>query len=76
MNDGRPACQQMGLCLAGCAIDAKWTTANSEIPAALATDRFELLTIVALAIRQAGYLAQQLSVCNRRVSKLAVTAAG
>ena len=40
--DGRPACWQMGFCISGCAIDAKWTSANSEIPRALATDCFEL----------------------------------
>ncbi len=41
-RDDRPACQQLGFCKSGCAIDAKWTTANSEIPKALATGHFEL----------------------------------
>ena len=40
--DDRPACQQMGFCITGCAIDAKWTSANSEIRKALATEHFEL----------------------------------
>lgn len=40
--DGRERCTQMGFCSSGCPVEAKWTTANSEIPKALATGRFEL----------------------------------
>ena len=41
-RDGRPACQQIGFCTAGCAIGAKWSTLHTEIPAAEATGHFEL----------------------------------
>src|SRR5918995_3491419 len=41
-RDGRPACQQLGFCTAGCAIGAKWSTLYTEIPKAEATDHFEL----------------------------------
>src|ERR671918_796962 len=41
-RDGRPACQQIGFCMAGCAIGAKWSTLYTEVPKAEATDRFEL----------------------------------
>ena len=41
-RDGRPACQQIGFCMMGCAIGAKWSTLYSEIPKAEATDHFEL----------------------------------
>src|ERR671918_123486 len=41
-QDGRPACQQIGFCMAGCAIGAKWSTLYTEIPKAEATDHFEL----------------------------------
>ena len=41
-RDGRPACQQLGFCMAGCAIGAKWSTLYTEIPKAEATDHFEL----------------------------------
>jgi choline dehydrogenase-like flavoprotein len=40
--DGRPACQQIGFCMSGCAIGAKWSTLYTEIPKAEATDKFEL----------------------------------
>jgi len=39
---GRPACIQLGFCVSGCAIDAKWTAANTPLVQALATDHFEL----------------------------------
>jgi len=39
---GRPACIQLGFCVSGCAINAKWTSANTPIREALATDHFEL----------------------------------
>ncbi len=41
-RDGRNACDQIGFCTQGCASDAKWTTANSELPKAEATGRCEL----------------------------------
>ena len=40
--DGRPGCQQTGFCMMGCPIGAKWSTLYTEIPAAEATDNFEL----------------------------------
>ncbi|MEE8345200.1 MAG: GMC family oxidoreductase, partial [Woeseiaceae bacterium] len=39
---GRPACIQLGFCVSGCAINAKWTAANTPIAQALQTDNFEL----------------------------------
>lgn len=39
---GRPACMQLGFCVSGCAINAKWTSANTPIAQALQTDHFEL----------------------------------
>ena len=41
-RDGRPACHQIGFCMAGCAIGAKWSTLYTEIPKAEETDHFEL----------------------------------
>jgi choline dehydrogenase-like flavoprotein len=41
-RDGRPACQQIGFCMSGCAIGAKWSTLYTEIPKAEATGHFEL----------------------------------
>ncbi len=41
-RDGRPACQQIGFCMAGCAIGAKWSTLYTEVPKAEATGHFEL----------------------------------
>jgi choline dehydrogenase-like flavoprotein len=41
-RDGRPACQQLGFCMAGCAIGAKWSTLYTEVPKAEMTDHFEL----------------------------------
>jgi choline dehydrogenase-like flavoprotein len=41
-NDGRPACQQIGFCMQGCKIGAKWSTLYTEIPRALETNRVEL----------------------------------
>jgi len=40
--DGRPGCQQIGFCNAGCAIGAKWSTLYTEIPKADLTGHFEL----------------------------------
>ncbi len=39
---GRPACIQLGFCVSGCAINAKWTAANTPLVQALETDHFEL----------------------------------
>jgi len=39
---GRPACIQLGFCVSGCAINAKWTAANTPLARALETDHFEL----------------------------------
>lgn len=41
-RDGRPACQQMGFCSSGCAINAKWMGLFQDIPVAEATDYFDL----------------------------------
>jgi choline dehydrogenase-like flavoprotein len=38
----RPSCQQIGFCFQGCKSGAKWSTLNSEIPAALETGKLEL----------------------------------
>ena len=40
--DGRPPCQQIGFCMQGCKIGAKWSTLYTEIPRALETGRVEL----------------------------------
>jgi choline dehydrogenase-like flavoprotein len=40
--DGRPACLQLGFCVSGCAIGAKWSTLYTEIPKAEASGNFEL----------------------------------
>lgn len=49
-RDGRPACQQIDSCWAGCAIGAKWSTLYTEIPKAEQTGHFELRT-GAMAVR-------------------------
>lgn len=41
---GRAACMQLGFCFQGCKSGAKWSTLNTEIPAAEETDHFELRT--------------------------------
>jgi choline dehydrogenase-like flavoprotein len=41
-RDGRPACQQIGYCMSGCAIGAKWSTLYTEIPKAESTGHFEI----------------------------------
>ncbi|UEM24352.1 GMC family oxidoreductase (plasmid) [Skermanella mucosa] len=38
----RPSCQQIGFCFQGCKSGAKWSTLNTEIPAALETGKLEL----------------------------------
>jgi choline dehydrogenase-like flavoprotein len=51
-RDGRPACQQIGFCWAGCAVGAKWSTLYTEIPKAEQTGHFELRTgAMALKLR-------------------------
>lgn len=40
--DQRPGCQQIGFCMQGCKIGAKWSTLYTDIPRALATGRVEL----------------------------------
>jgi len=42
--DGRPACLQIGFCMSGCRIGAKWSTLYTEVPKAESTDHFELRT--------------------------------
>jgi len=49
-RNGRPGCRHIGFCWSGCAIGAKWSTLYTEIPAAEATDHFELRT-GAMALR-------------------------
>jgi choline dehydrogenase-like flavoprotein len=44
VRDNRPSCQQLGFCVSGCAINAKWTAANTPIAQAQQTDHFELRT--------------------------------
>jgi len=41
-RDGRPACRQIGFCMSGCAIGAKWSTLYTEVPKAEATGNYEL----------------------------------
>jgi choline dehydrogenase-like flavoprotein len=41
-NDQRPGCQQIGFCMQGCKIGAKWSTLYTDIPRAIATGRVEL----------------------------------
>ena len=41
-RDGRPGCRQIGFCIAGCAIGAKWSTLYTEVPRAEETGHFEI----------------------------------
>lgn len=41
-RDGRAACRQLGFCIQGCRMGAKWSTLYTEIPQAEATGNFEL----------------------------------
>jgi choline dehydrogenase-like flavoprotein len=41
-RDGRPGCHQIGFCIAGCAIGAKWSALYTEIPRAEDTGHFEI----------------------------------
>lgn len=43
-HGGRPVCHNCGYCWRGCDVDAKYTSANSAIPAALKTGRLTLAT--------------------------------
>jgi choline dehydrogenase-like flavoprotein len=43
-HGGRPACHYCGYCMRGCDADAKYTSANAAIPAALRTGRLTLVT--------------------------------
>jgi choline dehydrogenase-like flavoprotein len=40
--DERPACRQIGFCMSGCAIGAKWSSLYTEIPRAEATGNYEI----------------------------------
>ena len=40
--DERPACRQIGFCMSGCAICAKWSALYTEIPKAEATGNYEI----------------------------------
>lgn len=41
-RNGRPRCAQMGFCMQGCVIEAKWSTLYTEIPLAEATGHLDL----------------------------------
>lgn len=41
-RDGRAPCQQLGFCMQGCKMGAKWSTLYTEIPAAEATGKLDL----------------------------------
>ncbi|MBV8576211.1 MAG: GMC family oxidoreductase [Acetobacteraceae bacterium] len=41
-RDGRPGCHQIGFCIAGCVIGAKWSALYTEIPKAEDTGHFEI----------------------------------
>src|SRR3990167_2114696 len=41
-DDGRPGCMQIGFCMQGCKIGAKWSTLYTEVPRAQETGRVEL----------------------------------
>ncbi len=43
-HGGRPVCHHCGYCMRGCDVDAKYTSANSAVPAALRTGRLALAT--------------------------------
>ncbi|TCS59912.1 choline dehydrogenase-like flavoprotein [Primorskyibacter sedentarius] len=43
-NDDRPACQQIGFCMQGCAIGAKWSTMVTELPRAEESGLCEIRT--------------------------------
>jgi choline dehydrogenase-like flavoprotein len=41
-RDGRPGCHQIGFCIAGCAVGAKWSALYTEIPRAEETGHYEI----------------------------------
>ncbi len=43
-RDGRPACQQIGFCMQGCKLGAKWSTLYTELPRAVETGNCEIRT--------------------------------
>ena len=43
-RDGRPACQQIGFCMQGCASGAKWSTMITELPRSEETGKCEVRT--------------------------------
>lgn len=43
-RDNRPACQQIGFCMQGCAVSAKWSTMVTELPRAQETGLCEVRT--------------------------------
>ena len=43
-HGGRPVCHYCGYCMRGCDVDAKYTSANSAVPAAQKTGRLTLVT--------------------------------
>lgn len=47
---GRPACLQLGFCVSGCAIQAKWTAANGPLAQVQGLENFELRE-AAMALR-------------------------
>lgn len=49
-RDGRPACQQLGFCMQGCAIGSKWSTMVTELPDAEDSGLCEIRTD-AMALR-------------------------
>ncbi len=72
-RDGRPPCQQLGWCKSGCAIDAKWTTANSEIPKALESGHFEIRAecmVLRVEHNKAGRVTGVLYVDNKGVEHM------
>ena len=42
LQGGRSACLQLGFCVSGCAVQAKWTAANTPLAQAQETEHFEL----------------------------------
>ena len=43
-RDARPACQQIGFCMQGCKLGAKWSTLYTELPKAVETGNCEIRT--------------------------------
>ncbi|OED40894.1 2-keto-gluconate dehydrogenase [Chromatiales bacterium (ex Bugula neritina AB1)] len=43
-RDGRPACQQIGFCMQGCAVGARWSTMYTELPRAEKSGNCEIRT--------------------------------